>query len=174
MGCCTSAPEQPKKKADSVSFTHQSQTTSNSTHQVRVMPSHQPQQVSQISGPMQPGNPFQRAYMPGQIQIGSPTVGAPVGGGALTFVALYNYEARTSEDLSFMKGEDSVPKISSFLPGFTDVINSFGLTVVVVYTPSQWQFFCFAVACSINYTRLFVCMCVCVCVCYVRKTQCII
>jgi len=160
MGCCTSAPEQPKKKADSVSFTHQSQTTSNSTHQVRVMPSHQPQQVSQISGPMQPGNPFQRAYMPGQI--GAPTVGAPVGGGALTFVALYNYEARTSEDLSFMKGKDSVPKISSFLPGFTDVISSFGLSVVVVYTTSQWQFFCFAVACSINYTRLFVCMCVCV------------
>lgn len=104
MGCCTSAPEQPKKKADSVSFTHQSQ--SNAQQQVRVMPSHHPP-VSQISGPMQPGNPFQRAYMPGQI--GAP-MGAPVGGGALTFVALYNYDARTSEDLSFMKGEDGVLK----------------------------------------------------------------
>lgn len=53
-----------------------------------------------VSGPMQPGGAFARGYnMP---QMGA--TGASVGGGALSFVALYNYDARTAEDLSFVKG----------------------------------------------------------------------
>ena len=116
MGCCTSSPEEPKKKSDSVQYTNQQQ-------RQQVLPSqgvprqapvshlqqyHQQQQprqfVSNISGPVQPGGGFGRAYIPG---MGAPVVpgGGGGGGGALTFVALYNYDARTAEDLSFIKGE---------------------------------------------------------------------
>jgi hypothetical protein len=54
-----------------------------------------------ISGPMQ-GNPFQR-NMPGM------GMGGPMGGGGrqgtLTYIALYDYDARTHEDLTFRKGK---------------------------------------------------------------------
>ena len=106
MGCCTSAPEQPKKKSDSVQYTpQQSQHPAGRRQEPSRIPvTHAPQQhVSSISGPMQPGGGFGRPYMP---NIGAPMVpGGGGGGGALTFVALYNYEARTAEDLSFVKGE---------------------------------------------------------------------
>ena len=54
---------------------------------------------SSISGPMQ-SNPFQRS-MPGGGG-GMPGGGS---GGALTYVALYDYDARTHEDLTFRKGK---------------------------------------------------------------------
>lgn len=51
---------------------------------------------------MQPNNPFQRANMGGGGAVMIPPGG---GSGALSFVALYDYEARTAEDLSFAKGQ---------------------------------------------------------------------
>lgn len=110
MGCCTSAPEKPKKKTESVSYTQQQATFPQQgqryTQEPQVHISRGPPgyNASNISGPMAPGmSPFGRSYMP---QVGPPTVSLPgVGGGALTFVALYNYDARTAEDLSFNKGE---------------------------------------------------------------------
>jgi hypothetical protein len=44
---------------------------------------------------MNTANPFARA---------GPATQSMGGGGALTFVALFDYEARTAEDLSFNKG----------------------------------------------------------------------
>lgn len=51
------------------------------------------QQQHMMGNPNAAHNPFSRG----------PAVG-PTGGGALTFVALFDYEARTAEDLSFRKG----------------------------------------------------------------------
>ena len=106
MGCCTSQPSTPKAGKDTTSYVPQ--------------PSHPPQgnQVN-ASGipqhPQQPGHaavhrsgPFNATnFIPsGQPQkVGGPMMRpAPGAGGALTFVALYNYSARTAEDLSFAKG----------------------------------------------------------------------
>lgn len=62
-----------------------------------------------ISGP---GGPFGPPGMGGGMGMGPGRIGAPMmpgaGGGALTFVALYSYDARTAEDLSFTKGEEWV------------------------------------------------------------------
>ncbi len=52
-----------------------------------------------ISGPMGTQNPF------GARMAGQPASGQ---GGALSFVSLYDYTARTAEDLSFHKGETLV------------------------------------------------------------------
>ena len=113
MGSCVSSPERPQKNTESVSFTHQQQNPQryqhgNQPNQPRTYPMQQQQQPSMgISGPMQPGNPFQRGGMPGQMRIGQPMGGGGGGGGgggALSFVALYEYTARTAEDLSFHKG----------------------------------------------------------------------
>ena len=106
MGCCTSAPEKPRKKSDSVSYTNQ---TNPQKHEPQIQITHNPPHgghiprghVSNISGPMHAGGAFSRAYVP---QVGAPSIPG-AGAGALTFVALYNYEARTKEDLSFGKGK---------------------------------------------------------------------
>lgn len=114
MGCCTSSPEKPKTQSGSVSYTNQ--TNSGYKQPVQQPQAHlqpmghgnmhmahahaQQQRMPMVSGPMQPGGAFARGYnMP---QMGA--TGASVGGGALSFVALYNYDARTAEDLSFVKG----------------------------------------------------------------------
>ena len=114
MGGCTSSPEKPKQNQDSVAFTHQQQHQPSQVH-VNSGPSGHPMAMQRsggypgvgqthmmggpmgggsISGPMQ-SNPFQRS-MPGGSMAGS--------GGALTYVALYDYDARTHEDLTFRKG----------------------------------------------------------------------
>lgn len=113
MGSCVSSPERPQKNTESVSFTNQQQNPQgqryqhgNQANQQRNYPMQQQQQAPMgISGPMQPGNPFQRGMPGGQMRIGQP-MGAGGGGtgGALSFVALYEYTARTAEDLSFHKG----------------------------------------------------------------------
>ena len=114
MGGCTSSPEKPKQNQDSVAFTHQQQHQPSQAHMNSgpsshpmaiqrsaaypgVQPSHMmsPMGGGSISGPMQ-SNPFQRS-MPGSSMPGS-------SGGALTYVALYDYDARTHEDLTFRKG----------------------------------------------------------------------
>lgn len=112
MGCCASAAE-PKKKVDSVSFTtppatHQQQQQlpgqSRGGPQVRVG-GHNPAGYGGNHGhhqqPMMsnanPNNPFMSNMNRGPAQ----SMGQ---GGALTFVALFDYEARTAEDLSFRKG----------------------------------------------------------------------
>lgn len=112
MGCCTSAAE-PQKKNESVSFQRSQQQQQHGVQghggggQVRV---HQPtaqgqgygrQPMHQQGGMAQgnPNNPFINRT-PGVMQ----SVGPPTTGGALTFVALFDYEARTAEDLSFRKG----------------------------------------------------------------------
>lgn len=117
MGCFTSAPE-PTKSDGSVSFTSQQKTA----------PVHQkPGQA--VRGGQQHGAHGQSAG--GQVQMGQhPASGGynrqpvvitsnanpanpfsrvgpaaqSIGGGALSFVALFDYEARTAEDLSFRKG----------------------------------------------------------------------
>lgn len=124
MGGCASSPEKPKQNSGSVAYTQKQQQQQQAAH-----PQHNSGQVQQshavnmprgggggggypggsahmmtpmgssISGPMQ-GNPFQR-NMPG--------MGGPMGGGSrggtLTYIALYDYDARTHEDLTFRKGK---------------------------------------------------------------------
>lgn len=113
MGGCTSSPEKPKTKSDSVSFTSQQQTVQkfdahgghiHAQQQQRGYggPQHQQRITANIGGPMQPNNPFQRANIVGGGPVHIPPGG---GSGALSFVALYDYDARTAEDLSFAKGE---------------------------------------------------------------------
>lgn len=112
MGCCTSAPE-PKKSDGSVSFTSQQKTA--------------PQKpVQAVHGGQHGGH----GHAGGQVHLGHPSSGGynrqpvmttpnanpnnpfsrvgpvtqSIGGGALSFVALFDYEARTAEDLSFRKG----------------------------------------------------------------------
>ena len=128
MGGCTSSPEKPKQNSGSVAYTQKQQQQQQAAH-----PQHnsgQPQQsravnmphgggggggggypggsahmmqpmAGSISGPMQ-GNPFQRG-MPG-MGMGGP-MGGGGRGGTLTYIALYDYDARTHEDLTFRKGE---------------------------------------------------------------------
>ena len=68
-----------------------------------MMSPHQQQQplINHQQGGYNPGGPFMH---PQQV----PRIGGPMRpqqpGGALQFVALYNYSARTAEDLSFSKG----------------------------------------------------------------------
>ena len=112
MGGCTSSPEKPRQNPDSVAFTHQQQHQPSQVHMNSGPASHpmamqrsggypgQPSHMSpmgggSISGPMQ-SNPFQRSMPGSSIPGGS--------GGALTYVALYDYDARTHEDLTFRKG----------------------------------------------------------------------
>ena len=106
MGCCTSATEKPQKKVESVSFTTQKPAQPVQTRG-QVNMNHPPGGYGggQMRGgvhqqPMPTGvtaNPFQRG----------PAMQGTSGGGALTFVALFDYEARTAEDLSFRKGISS-------------------------------------------------------------------
>lgn len=113
MGCCTSSPEEPKKIDGSVSFTSQK-----AAQQQRQQAGHgghgQPHTGAQvhmghpqaggynrqpvIAVPNNQSNPFSR--------VGPATQSLGGGGGALTFVALFDYEARTAEDLSFHKGTE--------------------------------------------------------------------
>ncbi len=116
MGCCTSAAE-PQKKVDSVSFQKQKSAGHAAgggpqgrpqvhsghpaagqayTHNPGGMGMHQ-QQMMAGGNPNAHNNPFMSR---GPAQ----SLGPPGGGGALTFVALFDYEARTAEDLSFRKG----------------------------------------------------------------------
>ena len=106
MGCCTSEPEKPKKQSDSVAF-HPTPTghpaAAPQAHN-QYPPRHPAQAQPQMSvgGPMQQmNNPFNR--FPGNVVSSPMGAGIPTGG-ALMFVSLYNYEARTKEDLSFGKG----------------------------------------------------------------------
>lgn len=103
MGCCASQSETPKAGENSTSFvpqrTAQPPTQQPTTPQGTgmAMPLRQPPSKV-ISGP-QRGGPFNNV---GFIQPGSMPRTQP---GALTFVALYSYSARTAEDLSFVKGK---------------------------------------------------------------------
>lgn len=116
MGGCTSSPEKPKQNPGSVAFTSQQQGSQvhhnsgpppPSAHAIAMQRSGGYPGVQQthmmspmgggISGPMQ-SNPFQRG-MPGAGGMPGSTAG-----GALTYVALYDYDARTHEDLTFRKG----------------------------------------------------------------------
>lgn len=125
MGGCASSPEEPQKKDNSVQYTKQQhqqyhqqgqrqRPVGPASHGVPTRQSphtqqyHHQQPVSSISGPVQPGGGFGRAYIPG---VSAPAVQGG-GGGALTFVALYNYDARTAEDLSFSKGESRFQRYS--------------------------------------------------------------
>ena len=122
MGCCASTPpERPKPTDESKAYVPKQSPgghPNNSGHVHNMPPSQQPmmhpsamqhqQQPRQMSAPMHhqqprsgpfnpPGGPF---IQPGPI-IGVPMQRPP---GALTYVALYSYSARTAEDLSFIKG----------------------------------------------------------------------
>lgn len=115
MGCCTSAAE-PKKKLESVSFTQQKPPQQHGPggqghgqvhmgHKAAGYPGthmgamhQQPMVVTAANS----NNPFSRGSGGMQAMVGSPHVHV---GGALTFVALFDYEARTAEDLSFQKGK---------------------------------------------------------------------
>lgn len=120
MGCCTSAPEQPRKKTNSMSYTG-GHPTNNAP--VSQPPASYPYNPSgghpsmggahhgvggppRMGGPPQMGGP--QAFMPPPQLGGVPTMGgasARRGNAALMFIGLYHYEARTPEDLNFEKGE---------------------------------------------------------------------
>ena len=123
MGGCASSPEKPKQNSGSVAYTQkqQQQQAAHPQHNSgSVQPSRamnmphgggggggypggsahmMPPMASSISGPMQ-GNPFQRS-MPGMVGPMSSNRG-----GTLTYIALYDYDARTHEDLTFRKGKN--------------------------------------------------------------------
>lgn len=117
MGCCTSQSETPKVGANSQAFVPpqqrqpppqsqavMSQPTAMAMHQ------HQQHQMKMAASQHRQG-PFN----PGGFVHGVPTQGGamirPQQSGALTFIALYNYSARTAEDLSFVKGTYPYEKI---------------------------------------------------------------
>lgn len=102
MGSCTSEPEKPKQGPDTKKWIstdpHAQQVGQRNPQGNNVQPLIQP------PNSQQPG-----AYNPGGFihPQAVPRVGAPMRqpqGGTLTFIALYNYSARTAEDLSFSKG----------------------------------------------------------------------
>lgn len=107
MGCCTSA-DKPQKNNESVSFTtaqkqpgHHHQQAGNPGRGGPVQIGHQQQpggygQPRVMNQPPANANPFSPAM---------PSGGPPGGGGAISFIALFDYDARTAEDLSFKKGE---------------------------------------------------------------------
>ncbi len=111
MGCISST-EKPQAKSESGRFELErgQQTQQPGQQQPRYNESSrgggpasypypgQQQQPSRggISGPMGTQNPF-------GPRMGQPASGGQ--GGALSFVSLYDYSARTAEDLSFSKGE---------------------------------------------------------------------
>ena len=121
MGCCASQPETPKPVPGSVTYTQQqSAQQQHQQHHPNASAGNQVQfqqrKPAAVSGPMggggQPhGGPFgaPRAYGAPGGQMGGPMMGGAGRGqgGALTFIALYNYSARTAEDLSFVKGENN-------------------------------------------------------------------
>ena len=105
MGCCASA--EPQKKNDSVSFT-------NTHKQVRQQPA-DPGRGGQVHmgmgghqggyrGPMDSAPPQQMNSNPFSRGPAMPNMGVHMGGGVLSFIALFDYDARTAEDLSFRKG----------------------------------------------------------------------
>jgi len=98
MGCCASA-DKPQKNQESVSFTnapkHQ-QASANMGGGRGPQIGHQPPQGYNSQPRANPTNPFASQ---------APAAGPPGGGGALSFIALFDYDARTAEDLSFRKGE---------------------------------------------------------------------
>lgn len=100
MGCCASS--EPQKKTESVSFTTPKQGRQNQGDPGRSLV-HVGGPGGGYRGPMDGApqqmnsNPFNRGQ--------APNMGHPVGGtGVLSFVALFDYDARTAEDLSFRKG----------------------------------------------------------------------
>lgn len=123
MGCCASAPEQPRKKSNSMSYTNQGGGGvpvggANSYQHKPMNAGGYPPSAAYPSSAAPRGPPGYN--MGGPPQMGGPSmvpqVGAAVphiggagtmGGGrsALMFIGLYRYEARTPEDLSFDKGQ---------------------------------------------------------------------
>lgn len=119
MGCCGST-EKPHPKTGSVSYGQKSHTANPvSPHGPGGYqpPQHtsQPPQMARINNPQPPqmSHGYPPGGMPPQLGFGSvPQVGVPQVGrpqfsnrGALMFIGLYRYDARTPEDLSFEKGE---------------------------------------------------------------------
>ncbi len=103
MGCCVSA-DKPQKNTGSVSFTNepkQPQQPGNAGNRGAPMGGHQPQGYGGQARMNQPNNanPFAQPMSGG---------GPPGGGGALSFIALFDYDARTAEDLSFKKGKSGL------------------------------------------------------------------
>ena len=96
MGCCASA--EPQKNQESVSFTNapKHQQASANVGARGPQMGHQPAQGYNSQPRAAPANPFAPQ---------APAAGPPGGGGALSFIALFDYDARTAEDLSFRKGE---------------------------------------------------------------------
>ena len=103
MGCVGSS-EKPQAKSESGRFEVDRNQSNQHGQPQRYHNQPQPsypfpggqKPASSISGPMVQGNPF-------AARMGPPGGGQT--GGALSFVALYDYTARTAEDLSFHKGE---------------------------------------------------------------------
>ena len=127
MGCCTSAPEQPRKKSNSMSYKANPGPPGGAggpppgSQQVPANYRYTPgmgHPGAPVGGHIRQGPPPQGYMMGGPPQVGGhmvPQVGGAmvpqVGGGpqfkqrsALMFVGLYRYDARTPEDLSFEKG----------------------------------------------------------------------
>lgn len=114
MGCCGSSAEKPRQKPDSVSYAQQGSARGkgpppNSAPNMGGGPGYPPYQQQAQPYRQQPA---QLAPNLGYTGAPPPQLGAvpriPGGptmtGGALVFLGLYKYEARTAEDLSFEKG----------------------------------------------------------------------
>ena len=127
MGCCASAPEQPRKKSNSMSYTNQGGGGGGGPVGGANSYQHKPMNAGGYPpSAAYPSNAAPRGpgyNMGGPPQIGGgamvPQVGGAVphiggggtmGGGrsALMFIGLYRYEARTPEDLSFDKGQSTL------------------------------------------------------------------
>lgn len=105
MGCCTSTNEKPQKKSESVAFT-----TQKAVQQQQQQHHHHgghPQAQVHMAGQQMRGGMPQQPMITASNAAANPFNRGPQAathGVALTFVALFDYEARTAEDLSFRKG----------------------------------------------------------------------
>ena len=129
MGCCGSSAEKPRQNPSSISYGQQGSRSGKG-----APPGSNPNMGGGPAYPSYPQQP-QPGYRQPPVQhqqavgyhagppptlggggVGAvpriPGAGGPMmGGGALVFLGLYKYEARTAEDLSFDKGQCMVPSI---------------------------------------------------------------
>ena len=114
MGCCASTPpERPKPTDESNAYVRKQspagQPNNSNRAPTQQVPLHsQQREQRQTTAAIQPG-PRSGPFNAGGGGPFNQAMGMrPQPAGVLTYVALYSYSARTAEDLSFMKGKETL------------------------------------------------------------------